>query len=614
MIRYDFRAGYRDIKSGNNYDSCFKAAQMNDTIIIKDGNVDQTLNLMKSVAHKYKHESTEIAKVLKGARVIDTCFNIWHFLHDHIQYKLDKPGQEQLRTPYRSWAERKTGIDCDCFSVFISTILLNLKINHFFRVTKYDGKPEFQHVYVIATDKNKQYVIDCVLHQFNLEKPYSEKKDYVMSLNGIDIAVLNGADEESLFEKVLNPELSGLGKTEDMLKQHLIDTREYVIKNPRSIQQVDDPKAFIKMLDYALEHWDNPIKREKALAILVANENELNKRYGLEGIEGEEDNLDDNSEFDDYVIGELEGKAERKKKRQEKKEARKEKKQERKEARQEKKEARKEKKQERKEARKSGAKKGFFKKVGQALKKGGNAFIRFNPVSIAARNGFLLFLKLNIKKVAANLKWAYATLEQAKAKGISEDKWNKAKKALVKVEDLFAKKLQGKKDKLKNAMLKGKAGGLSGFDDEEETLIGDCLGEPATAAALAAAAPVIIAVIKIVADSGLLSKKEMEGAELELSQMAETAEGAEAASEINDEMSEDEDYDSEDGGGGIVKKASSFVKKNPLVVGLIGAGIIAGGYFLSRSKNKSKSDLKGTPDIKKKATKSINKAKVMTFK
>ena len=56
--------------------------------------------------------------------------------------------------------------------------------------------------------------------------------------------------------------------------------------------------------------------------------------------------------------------------------------------------------------------KGFFKKVGNGLKKVGKGIVRFNPATIAARNGFLLALKTNVGKMSERLKWAYATPQQ----------------------------------------------------------------------------------------------------------------------------------------------------------------------------------------------------------
>ncbi|MBN1968521.1 MAG: hypothetical protein JW870_04060, partial [Candidatus Delongbacteria bacterium] len=191
LHKANISSGYRQIKDGGLFDRFFTQPEEQDRIIIEDGEVEETVDLMKKVVWKYLNDTKKIAQYLKGSTLQETCRNTWDFLFNHIQYKLDQKGLEQLRRPNRSWAERTTGIDCDCFSIFVSSILTNLKIPHEFRIAKYN-KEAYQHVYVIVPSKGKSgYItIDCVLSQFNYEKPFTAKKDFSMSLNGINVAVL----------------------------------------------------------------------------------------------------------------------------------------------------------------------------------------------------------------------------------------------------------------------------------------------------------------------------------------------------------------------------------------------------------------------------------------
>jgi hypothetical protein len=501
-------SGYRTIRDGGDYNKFFTSPDGNDRVI-RDGDVFETVDLMKRVVWKYIDDTKRISSYLKGSTLKDTCQNIWNFLYHHIQYKLDERGLEQLRRPNRSWAERKTGIDCDCFSIFVSSILTNLQIPHSFRITKYE-KDSFQHVYVVVPIPGavNEYIIDCVLSKFNYEKPYTDKKDFLMSLDKINIAVLSG------FTPDVMDIVNGLDGLDDMellgadaesirsqaIYEHLVKTRNLVAQKPHLIAQVDYPPAFLQMLDYAIANWHTP-NRTAALENLARNEDVLNRLNGIEGMpdETELDGTDDLWGFlDGLSLGEIEeelGRASRK----------------------ERKAKRKAKRADRKKN-----KKGFFRKVGQAVKKGVKAVIRFNPLSIAARNGFLLFLKLNIKKVASRLKWGYATQQQATAKGVTTQQWEKSKKALAKIEKLFADKLQGKRSALKNAILKGKAGGLNGFGGDEEVDIRG-LGV-APAAALAAAAPVIAAAMKIMKETGLMKKEETQNVESEINAKASEAE------------------------------------------------------------------------------------------
>src|SRR5579872_5937642 len=104
----------RHIKSGLQYDHLFPKANVQDDIVNPDGNVKDTIKLMQDVVLKYLDDTKLIAPILKGRTIEETCRNVWNFLYNHIQYKLDKDGLEQLRRPARSWHDRFEGIDCDC--------------------------------------------------------------------------------------------------------------------------------------------------------------------------------------------------------------------------------------------------------------------------------------------------------------------------------------------------------------------------------------------------------------------------------------------------------------------------------------------------------------------
>jgi len=566
--KQDISAGYRAIRDGSRYDKYFTRAEDVDRVIIENGEVEQTVDLMKKVVWRYLGDTMKIAPLLKGKTLDSTCGNVWSLLHDHIQYRLDKKGLEQLRRPCRSWEERTGGIDCDCFSIFVSSILTNLGIPHKFRITKYN-QDVYQHVYVIVPQKESEYItIDCVLSGFDEEKPYSQKKDFTMNMNGINVAVLSGIDGDVMdlisgLEGI--EELTGV-ENEQKLYEHLVKTRVMIAANPSLVSNVDYPPAFIKMLDYALENWHTP-NRAKALEILAKNEDALNRLNGFEGIddfEGVYDTELDGFDGLDELYGDFDELGGKRKK----------------------------------NAKKKG-KRGFFKKIGQAITRGGKLFVRFNPLTISARNGFLLAMKLNIKQMAKKLKWAYATREQATAKGVSVSDWEKSKNALAKIEKLFADKLQGKKSALRNAILKGRAGGINGVIDESAF---DGLGI-VPAVALTAAIPVIALAVKALVESGLMKKSEEENVEQDVN-----AQSGDAASMANDpDMKEDGNSDpgggnsdnsdpdqssdvgdssgADAGSGGII----GFIKKQPLlVIGGAALGILGITVLLRRKKPQGK--------------------------
>ena len=577
---YEVTSGQRIIRTdGGKYDFLFPKSESKDTVVLEDGEVGDTIKVTEQVVWKYINDTKKAAELLRQPKMEDTLNAIWQFLYHNIQYQLDKPGLEELRRPARAWADRISGIDCDCFSIFCSSILTNMGIPHKFRITRY-SQEHWQHIYVIVPKvKDRGYwTIDAVLGRFNYEKPYTQKMDYTMSLNGIKIAVLSGVEDNSpaaadtgrivmnsmqlaaannvaLNAAIFGVDLQGLGilageeyllggvKDADIEKglyRYLVATRQAIAENPMTSYIAGyNQQEIVKMLDYAIQYWFTD-KRDQALGQLMNNEALLNQMNGfgnLEGIISDDDLYGD----DDILTGDddnLLGRAKKDK----------------------------------------GKKKGFFKKVGEGLKKVGKGLMRFNPATIAARNGFLLALKLNIGKMSTRIKWAYATPQQAKAKGVSLATVAKAKGALEKIEKIFTK-IGGKPDNLKKAILSGKKGKLDGLGQ---------LGIIPVAAAVAAATPIITAVIKILKDSGLAKKDE----NIDIS----TTEGEAVADDgINFEdggsttqsltvtdagASLPQPAESVDGLGSIASGAIKFAQNNPMLGLAIGGAVAFGIYKL----------------------------------
>jgi len=194
----------RHITPGHAFDKLFPKSIKQDKVIRPEGKarLHHTINLINQVVRDTKGDTALLAKTLKGKTLEDTCENIWNFVYHHIQYARDKAGVEQVRRPSRTWADRKKGVDCDCYTVFISSILSNLNIPHKVRITKYGGKSHFQHIYPIVPSKAGYLTLDCVTDRFNYEVPYSEAKDFditdrrpVGEINGIrEVSGVDSAD------------------------------------------------------------------------------------------------------------------------------------------------------------------------------------------------------------------------------------------------------------------------------------------------------------------------------------------------------------------------------------------------------------------------------------
>ena len=140
----------RKIKSGAEYNRLFPQSRQASVIRHPDGSVYDTLDYMQDIVKRTLYQTRKIAQLLKGKTLEQTCRNVFDFCYTHIQYKQDDAGFEQLRQPARTWRDRKSGVDCDCFSIFISSILTNLRIPHRLRIIELANKGYFQHVYVVV--------------------------------------------------------------------------------------------------------------------------------------------------------------------------------------------------------------------------------------------------------------------------------------------------------------------------------------------------------------------------------------------------------------------------------------------------------------------------------
>jgi hypothetical protein len=190
----------RLLRPGNEFDHLIAKPEGRREVEYKDGDVYDTVALMLVVAEEKKHQVAKLSEYFKQRFLNNTSFlyeDIWNFCYQHIQYKLDEDHEEQVREPARTWSDRRTGVDCDCFAVFISAILRNLGLTHYFRLAEYNFKGYYQHVYVVVkSDSGYEYIIDPVLDKFNYEAPPSNYIDLNEHniINQMQIARLSGMD------------------------------------------------------------------------------------------------------------------------------------------------------------------------------------------------------------------------------------------------------------------------------------------------------------------------------------------------------------------------------------------------------------------------------------
>ena len=443
----------REINPTKKYDALIPRAKYTQDIVNKDGNVKDTVGQMKEIIINTHWQAKKIAEMLaaqtgyhQNKDLPKLLQAVWEFVYNHFQYAKDQDGLEQLRSFQRSWKDRFTGIDCDCMSITIGSILYNLRIPFFLRVTKYTG--DWQHVYVAVYDsKNSvKIIMDCVLDEFNKEEPFGDKFDTLINpLNtmnglGMPIAFLNGIDEINAPEELEIgnaqddlmgilcgrdfDDMEGLAGTEtDQLSgndkfrhkkglyNHLLKTRQYIAKYPASVMSLPGGAlAQLSMIDHALKHWGTK-NHHLAIDDLVKEEERINGLCEINGVAGLHGLGDSSFDGADDDLGDL-GKRKREKGK-------------------------------------------FWKKIKEAGKKVFKGIQKFNPLMVAARNGFLLAAKLNFFNIAKKLFPGFMTESGATSAGISKALWERKVKAAKQFADKWENLLGGKTQKLIQALAKG---------------------------------------------------------------------------------------------------------------------------------------------------------------
>lgn len=153
------------------YDQFFKPAEHKNSFA--GFGLDDTKELIADICRKHYKECAGIAAHLKGKTLLQSCFNLWHWLHHNIRYEYDRDGREEVRTPLRVWADRKRGVDCDCLSVFAWCVLKCMGYNPVFELVAFNGKKNLSHIFINCDG----VVVDRVWFVFNQRPPRVTKRE-----------------------------------------------------------------------------------------------------------------------------------------------------------------------------------------------------------------------------------------------------------------------------------------------------------------------------------------------------------------------------------------------------------------------------------------------------
>ena len=236
--------------------------QYNEIEISSSADPLETLVFMEQIVDKHSYQIKELADILNKYYIYDTCKNIWDFVRANIRYEDDKG--EQLRTPARTYHDGAG--DCDCMSIFIASLLLELGIDHVYRIASYsrNDAENYEHVYIVAFDEQGlEICLDTVpqIKGFNQEYPlinyHDHYPDYMKTtvLNGLkDIQA--GETQEQFGIRMLNNFIAYLRSELDKVNNP--ETSEQTLLEYQILNQIEasqnDGGALAKAIRYAIKN------------------------------------------------------------------------------------------------------------------------------------------------------------------------------------------------------------------------------------------------------------------------------------------------------------------------------------------------------------------------
>lgn len=140
--------------------------------------IKHTVDKMQEIIASTLEQSRGFAQELKQHTAKASLRALFEYLLANFSYKDDAPGKEQLRTPARAFADRHTGIDCDCFTILICSVLTHWNIPYKIRVVGYKADKGFSHVYPVALINGEEIALDVVVKRYNYQKPFLFKHDF----------------------------------------------------------------------------------------------------------------------------------------------------------------------------------------------------------------------------------------------------------------------------------------------------------------------------------------------------------------------------------------------------------------------------------------------------
>lgn len=179
-------------------------------ILVNDQDVSDIITGILTTHAQYANQYDKIAPYFIGSNNYQTGANIWHFLKKNVPYKVEPEKAQMLKAPAAivtgSINGRTNTSDCKNMSLFTGGILAAInraggRINWCYRFASYklwDKIP--QHVFcVINPDTKNEIWVDAVLPSYNNKKQYYYKID--KQPKNMALVALSGTDDNIIAGK-----------------------------------------------------------------------------------------------------------------------------------------------------------------------------------------------------------------------------------------------------------------------------------------------------------------------------------------------------------------------------------------------------------------------------
>jgi len=136
-----------------------------------------------------------IARHLHDGDRLQCLYNVWHFTKENLKYRYDDRNtdgkvKEQIRMPLRSWADRRRGVDCEDYTIFICAILSAMGYRPTFNIVKFKNSGQgWSHIYPTLDGVCCDILTAFAVHPKNITETMAQQ-----------IEVLRGTDRESKVE------------------------------------------------------------------------------------------------------------------------------------------------------------------------------------------------------------------------------------------------------------------------------------------------------------------------------------------------------------------------------------------------------------------------------